>query len=133
MRIVESDWPEILAPHKLKGISVERSEPRSDEDIRKDRKAGLNPLTMTPGGDVLAPLGSGITTAGTSAANQLAADRDKRHARMLQEMVKQDRASIGERFKREHNLAWDDLDIQLTSFVPSFAVTESRTGVTLGY
>lgn len=55
------------------------------------------------------------------------------HARMLQETVKQDRPSIEERFKREHNLAWNDLDIQLTNFVPSFAVTEIRTGVVLGY
>lgn len=133
IRIVESDWPEILAPHKLEGVFVERSEHRSGEDVRKDRKAGLNPLTVTPGGDVLAPLGGGITTAGTSAANGLAADGDMRYARTLQEMVEQDRTSIEGYFKRKHNLAWDDLDIQLTSFVPSFAVTEIRTGATLKY
>lgn len=133
IRIVETDWPEILAAHKLKGISVEASEPRSDEDVRKDREAGLNPVTVTPGGDLLAPLGGGITTAGTSAANQFAADRDKRHARMLQEKVEQDRPSVEEHFKRDRNLAWDDLDIRLTGFVPSFAVTEIQTGEALGY
>lgn len=133
MRIIETDWPEILSAHKLKGISVEGSEPRSDEDVRKDREAGLNPITVTPGGDLLAPLGGGITTAGTSVANQMAADRDKRHARLLQEKVKWDRPSIEGRFKRDHNLAWDDLDIRLTGFVPSFAVTEVRTGEALRY
>lgn len=133
IRVVESDWPEILSVDKIKGISVERSEPRSDEDVKKDRKSGLNPLTLTPNGDVLAPPGGGTTTACTSAANQLAADKCNRHAIMLQQTVKQDRPSIEERFKREHNLAWNDLDIQLTDFVPSFAVTEIRTGVVLGY
>lgn len=133
IRIVRSDWPEILLAYKLKGISVERSEPRSDEDVREDRKCGLNSLTVPPGGDVLAPPGGGITTAGTGVANRLAADQDKRHVRTLQERVRQDRTSIEERFKTEYNLVWDDLDIRLTSFVPSFAVTEIRTGVALGY
>ena len=133
MRIVEADWPEILSAHELKGISVEGSEPRSAEDLRKDREAGLTVFTATPGGDLLAPPGGGITTACTSAANQFAADRDKRYARMLQERVEQDRPSIEEQFKRDHNLAWDDLDIRLTGFAPSFAVTETRTGEALGY
>ena len=133
IRIVETDWPELLSANKLKGISVERSESHSDKDVKKDRECGLNPLTVTPGGDVLAALGGGITTAGTSVANQLAANRDKKHAGMLQETINQGRTSIEERFKREHNLDWDDLDIRLTSFVPSFDVTEIQTRVALGY
>ena len=133
MRIIETDWPDILAAHKLKGISVEGLGTRFDEDVKRDRRSGLNPVTVTPGGDLLAPLGGGITTAVTSVVNQMAADRDKRNAGNLQKQVERDRASIEEHFKRNCNLAWDDLDIRLTSFVPSFAVTERRTGEALRY
>jgi hypothetical protein len=133
IRIVETNWPEILSVHKLKGVTVEGSVPRSDKDVRKDRVAGLNPVTVTPGGDVLAPPGGGITTARTSVGNQMAADRAKRDARTLQKIVQQERPSIEERFEKYHNLAWEDLEIRLTSFAPSFAVTEIRTGETLGY
>lgn len=133
MRIIETDWPDILAAHKLKGISVEGSGFRSDEDVKRDRWSGLNSVTVTSGGELLAPLGGGITTAGTSVVGQMAANRDKRNAVNLQTQVERDRTSIEEHFKKNYNLAWDDLDIRLTSFVSSFAVTERRTGEALGY
>lgn len=131
--IIETDWPEILSAHNLKGISVEGPEIRSDKDVKDDREAGLNVLASTPGGNIIAPLGGGITTAGTSAANQLAVDRDRRKAISLQEQVEQSRPSIEEHFKKEHNLAWSDLDIRLTSFAPNFTVAEARTGEALQY
>jgi hypothetical protein len=133
IRIIETDWPEILSAHKLKSISVKDPGTRSDEDVKGDRQEGLNVFTSTPSGNPIAPLGGGITTAGTSAANQLAADQDRSKALRLQKTVEKDRPSIEEHFKKHYNLIWDDLDIRLTSFVPSFAVIETRTGEVLQY
>lgn len=133
IRIIEAEWPEVLSPYKLRGLSVENSGPRSDEDIREDRKHGLTSITVTPSGDVLAPPGGGITTACTSVTNQLAADRQRKKAIKLQEKVEQSRSNIEERFKKDHDLTWADLDIHLTSFVLGFIVTEARTGETLRF
>jgi hypothetical protein len=133
MHIIQADWPEILADYELKGLSSEGPAFRSDTDVKDDRQAGLTSLTSGSGGNLFAPPGGGITTAGTSAKNQLAADQAKKRARSLQEKIEKNRSDIEQHFKESHNLTWDDLEIRLTSISPSFAVTETRTGEAVPY
>jgi hypothetical protein len=68
LRILEENWPQIMDQYALKGI-LELSGHPSDEEIGKLRKAGINTMVQTPGGRVLAPMGGGITSAGTGLKN----------------------------------------------------------------
>lgn len=131
LAVLESNWPDVLERFTLKGIGTTESSLPSKQEVREDRRAGLTNIVTTPGGRTLSPMGGGITTAGTSARNRMAADRDQRTARNLQEQFERARPQLEQYFQEHHGLAWKDLDIRLTSFSPSMVVTERNTGKVL--
>ncbi len=131
IRIFENNWPDVLKRFTLEGIGTTKSGLPSGQEVREDRKAGLANIVTTPGGRTLSPMGGGITTAGTSVRIRMAADRDQRSARNLQEQFEQAGPQLEQYFWEQHGLAWEDLDIHLTSFSPSIVVTERNTETVL--
>jgi hypothetical protein len=123
--VADSPESSILSEWRYSGASPPNSCPRSGHACavglsppKDDRRAGLTMPTSTPGGNLIAPPGGGITTAGTSTTNQMTADRAKKKAMSLQEKVEKARSAIEEHYEKHHNFTRDDLDIRLTGFLP---------------
>ena len=126
--VADSPESSILSEVALFRASPPNSCPRSGHACavgpsppKDDRQAGLTVPTSTPGGNLIAPPGGGITTAGTSTTNQMTADRAKKKAMSLQEKMEKmekARSAIEEHYEKHHNFTRDDLDIRLTGFLP---------------
>ena len=127
LRIIEENWAEILDPYTLKGV-IGLTYNASDNDIGHLRKAGITTMLQTPGGRVLAPMGGGITTAGTSTRNRIEANRIKTSVRQLEEHFIQQQAFIEAHFKSKYGKNWDDLTFKVKSFDSPVKIEEIITG-----
>jgi hypothetical protein len=64
LEIVDRDFPELSEPSTLTNnkhvqvVGMRRN--YTDEEVQKLRDAGINALTMTPGGNILGPMGGGV-------------------------------------------------------------------------
>ena len=63
LKIIKDSWPEIIEPYKLRDV-LDLSFHPTNEEIKKLRKNQLNTILKIDD-DVYAPIGGGITTAGT--------------------------------------------------------------------
>lgn len=116
LKILEQNWPEVLEPHTLQGVKGLACY-FSDEEIRKGRDCGINMLTQTPSGRILAPIGGGITRARSSASNMIKANQVLRGIKDLEKCVTQDqREYLENSFKHRYGKKWNDLQFKIISF-----------------
>jgi len=127
LRIIEENWPEILAPYTIKRC-VRLPYNASDRDIDSLRKVGRNPILQTPGGRVLSQMGGGITKARNSSRIKTEADRIKTRVRKLEEWFIQQPDTIADDFNREYGKNWDELEFKLKSFEAPVRIEEITTG-----
>jgi len=127
LRILEENWPEILAPYTIKRC-VRLPYNASDRDIDSLRKVGRNPILQTPGGRVLSQMGGGITKARNSSRIKTEADRIKTRVRKLEEWFIQQPDTIADDFNREYGKNWDELEFKLKSFEAPVRIEEITTG-----
>lgn len=86
LQAVHDNWPEILAPYRLKGIFVEQ-DITDPEEIHKLRKVGVTIIHKVC--DALyAPAGGGITTASTAIRATTESDKLFRMARSAEEWAR---------------------------------------------
>lgn len=130
LRIIEENWAEILDPYTLKGV-IGLTYNASDNDIGRLRKAGITTALQTPSGRVLAPMGGGITSAGTSVRNRIEADEIETSVRQLEEWFIQQQAFIEAHFKSKYGKNWDDLTFKVKSFDLPVKIEEIITGEVL--
>ena len=86
VRIIHTNWPGTIARYSLSGVLGIRPVP-TDSDVEDLRKAGITTMLQMPDGTVYMPLGGGQSTAGTSTADRMAANRILRTAHACQEHV----------------------------------------------
>ncbi len=130
LRIIEENWAEILEPYTLKGV-IGVTYNASDNDIGSLRKAGINTMLQTPSGRVLALMGGGITTAGTSTRNRIEANGIETSVRQLEEWFIQQQAFVEAHFKSKYGKNWDDLIFKVKSFDSPVKIEEIITGEVL--
>lgn len=131
LRLLENNWPDVLDPFTLKGIETTGSGLPSEQEVHENRKVGLTPIIKTPSGRSLAPMGGGVTTAGTRIENRRAADQDYRTIKNLQAYIESAKPQLERHFREQHNLRWENLEIHLTRFFSSITVTERNTATVL--
>jgi len=127
LRILEENWPEILAPYTIKRC-VRLPYNASDRDIDSLRKVGRNPILQTPGGRVLSQMGGGITRARNSSRIKREVYRIKTEVRQLEELFIQQRDTIADDFNREYGKNWDELEFKVKSFKAPVRIEEITTG-----
>ena len=127
LRILEYNWPEILDPYELKGVT-ELSDNASDSDIDSLRKGSMNTFIQTPGGRFLMPMGGGITGAGTSTHIRRDADRIRTNVHQVENYFIQQPATIADLFNRKYGKNWDELEFKLRSFEAPVRIEEITTG-----
>jgi hypothetical protein len=127
LRILEENWPEILGPYELNGVT-ELSDNASDSDIDSLRKGSMNTFIQTPGGRFLMPMGGGITGAATSAHIRRDADRIRTNVHQVENYFIQQPATIADLFNRKYGKNWDELEFKLRSFEAPVRVEEITTG-----
>jgi len=127
LRIIEENWVEIVDEYTLKGV-VGLTYNASDNDIYSLRKAGINTILQTPSGRILAPMGGGISTAGTSVINRRDVNSMRSHVQKLENWFIQQRETLTTFLKKKYNKDWDDLNFKLVSFEPPVKIQELTTG-----
>ena len=71
VEIVKFNWPNLCEPYVLKGVT---GGVVTDQDKKELRRKNVNAIVQI-GNDVIAPMGGGLTTAGTSTLCQILADK----------------------------------------------------------
>lgn len=93
LNIIDNEWPHLLNPFVLRDVIDIRPIPSPTETIEL-RRAGVTIMQKLASGRIVAPPGGGITTAKTSAAAMLKAQRMIRIILTLEENVKQNEAEV---------------------------------------
>lgn len=127
LRVLEENWPNVVDRYTLNGVTG-LSYNASDEEIHELRKSGVNVMIQTPGGRVLAPMGGGITTAGTSVQHRMETDRAIKEIRQYEKIVTDNRDNLSAFFESRHGKSWDDLEFRMTDYGQSIRVIETTTG-----
>lgn len=70
VRILHTNWPELLEPYRLKGV-IGLEQNYSDEELAMLRRAGVQTMVEVAPEVVYAPMGGGYSTAGTSIRAQM--------------------------------------------------------------
>ena len=97
LKIVESNWPELIKPNVLKGILP--GTPVSDEERKALRKHNMV-CAMEVDGAVAVPLGGGTTTDGSSLMCRVRASQLLREVRKHQELFESHSSEIASRLKK---------------------------------
>lgn len=124
LAIIEHNWPEIVDRHNLKGVIGLSGDPVSNEDLHKLRKAGINTVIQTPGGRVLAPMGGGISTAGTSVRTRMQADTILNTIENIEREILKKKIEIETVMHSKYNKKWEDLVINLVEFGGTITIIE---------
>jgi len=132
LRILEENWPEILAPYTIKRC-VRLPYNASDRDIDSLRKVGRNPILQTPGGRVLSQMGEGITRAGNSRSIKTEAYRIITNVRQIEDFFIQQPDTIAVYFNDKYAKNWDKLKFKLKSFEAPVKIEEITTGEIIEY
>ena len=88
LEIIYDEWPWILEPYRLKGITYIETVVDDPKDIEAMRKAGVNIIQKIRDG-IFAPMGGGITTAKTSVNARIETDRLIRMVREAEKYIKE--------------------------------------------
>ena len=96
LKVVESNWPELIEPNVLKGILP--GTPRSDEE-RKALRESNTVCAVEMDGAVAVPLGGGTTTDGSSLMCRVRASQLLREVRKHQELFESHASEIASRLK----------------------------------
>lgn len=96
LNIIDSEWPQLLAPFTIKGIIGISPIPSPSETLEL-RKAGVTAMQQLTSGRIIAPPGGGITTAKTSTIAMMDAQRLARIIHHLEELVSKNENDIRNR------------------------------------
>lgn len=86
LKIIHDEWPHILEPYRLRGITAGSAEVNNPEEIDKLRKGGVCVIQFIED-RCYAPMGGGITTAGTSGKVTIEVDNLYRMAKNAMKFV----------------------------------------------
>jgi len=127
LEIIDSTWPEVLATHRLVGITGQTRDTASPETIRVFRKAGINAVQAI-GSHVYAPPGGGLTTARTSVRVRIETDRLLDAARRATAWATDCPTEIRADIKENGMEPPQVLDLRLVLHEGQFLVLERTTG-----
>lgn len=128
LQIIADEWPWIIEVYRIKGINgIEKSFDDAKE-IHQLRKAGVM-IVHEVNGSVIAPMGGGITTAGTALNVTTETDKLYEMARYNMEVIKENRRAINDELSKKYKIFNPDLaTFHLTLNSNGFFVYEGTTG-----
>jgi hypothetical protein len=127
--IVQSNWPEMIAPYEMKGV-IKLEHDCTDEEIDELRRAGLN-VPICVNGRFYIHSGGGVTTAGTSALDQMKINDVVRWVRKCTKEIEERRAEILTRLNKNRILPLRDMEPRVVLVDGQFAIIEDQTGTLL--
>jgi hypothetical protein len=117
--IIDENWPNVLDPYTMKGISEIDINP-SDVDIKIARKTGSNLPIKTSSGRVLIAMGGGYASDNTSILNQCCSHEIKENIKKIHQkfidhkLTKQKELIEAENnFKTKYNKSWNQLEFKI--------------------
>ncbi|MEB3121134.1 MAG: hypothetical protein VKL41_07915 [Snowella sp.] len=117
--IIDKNWPNVLDPYTIKGISEIDINP-SDHDIKIEKNAGRIVPNKTSSGRVLISMGGGYASDNTSILNQYYSHEIKENIKKIQQkfidhkLTKQKELIEAENhFKTKYNKSWNQLEFKI--------------------
>jgi hypothetical protein len=126
LQIVHDEWPHILERFKLKGIVGLEREIDDPGKIAMMRKSGMNALHRI-GNDYYAPMGGGITTAGTSLQVTIEVDKLYRMVRNAMDHVQKNQTDIAAKIGEAIGTFPSRLDFHLELTENGFFILERNS------
>ncbi len=126
LQIVHDEWPHILESSKLKGIVNLEYEIDDPDKITIMRKSGMNFLHRI-GNDYYAPMGGGITTAGTSLRVTMEVDRLYRMVRNAMDYIQKNQTDIAVKIANAIGTLPSKLDFHLELTENGFFILERNS------
>lgn len=130
LNIVESDWPQLLDPYTIKGISGISPIPTQEETLEL-RKAGVMTMQQLASGRILSSIGGGITTAKTSVRAMTEAQQLARLLHRAEDAVIKDEQIIRKKIKATSGERIRLLDLSLTQATVACEETKTKTIISL--
>lgn len=93
LRIIEENWPQLLAPYRLHGVA-NLSEVFNDEEYSKLRKANVSTLVQTRENHVYGFMGGGYMSDGSSGEARRNANFWKNHLHICEQIIKDNMNNI---------------------------------------
>lgn len=103
IRIIQKNWPDALKPFQLQGVHS-LAQTFTDSELQELRKAGLNILTEVDGA-VFAPIGGGISSAGTRTWDTMKADQWIKFFETLQDNLIQNEELLRRQIQNARGIA----------------------------
>jgi hypothetical protein len=126
LSILDRNWPHILEPYRLKGISGVAFAP-SDLELRKLRGANVNTIIQV-GNSFIAPPGGGLAMDGTPSANVFRMDRTFHLIKDFERFVNKNFDQLRAEISLKSGVAENSMDFGLVLIRPSgFGVIEKKT------
>ncbi|WP_339304361.1 hypothetical protein NST33_17990 [Paenibacillus sp. FSL L8-0435] len=87
LRIIHNNWPNIIEPYRMNGIKLFPAN-ITDNHISQFRNAGITTLVQIDEDTVYAPIGGGITGAGTSTKATMTSHRYHNQIKLYEQRIK---------------------------------------------
>ena len=126
LQIVHDEWPHILERFKLRGIVSLEHEIDDPDKITKMRKLGVNVLHRI-GNDFYAPVGGGITTAGTPLRVGIEVDKLYRMVRNAMDYFQKNQIDIAAKIADAIGTSPPKLDFHLELTENGFFILERNS------
>lgn len=109
LKIIKDNWPEIITSYELKGALDVSFNPTNDE-IKKLRKNQIN-TCLKIDDKVYAPIGGGITTAGTGVNHITKAIKWKKYIESVEEKYQKNKSNVLNDIYTKTGKSYSDLDL----------------------
>lgn len=121
LEIIEANWPSLNDPHVLKGVQATGN--YTDQEHAGFRAINGNVLTLLSTGRAIMGAGGGITTAGTSAKDQMWLNYAHRQVKWMEENIRSKPPEMETRLKSA-GVTWDQARFRLDELGDTMAVLE---------
>lgn len=124
--ILDKDWPHLLEPYRIKGITGLTFTP-TDLDLKMLRGGKVN-TTVHVGGSFIAPPGGGLASDGTPVVNVTRMDKTFKVIKQLETWVVSNSVRLKTEIASKSGIPESELDFELVPIDPkSWGVIEKKT------
>lgn len=125
-KIIDGNWPHLLDPYRIKGISGTSYTP-SDLDLKQLRGAQVNTVVQV-GNSFIVPPGGGLASDGTPTANVTRMLRTFRLIKQLESRVNDNSVKLKAEIASKNTVPETELDFELVPLDPNgWGVIEKKT------
>ena len=130
LEIIDKNWPKLLEPYKLKGITSVSLHP-TDLELKQLRgkggptgKKGATNVVLKVGNSYVCSPGGGLATDGTPAANTFRLNRTMHTVKQLENWTNENSLALRKKFSKKLGIPEWDIDFELVSLEGGLGVRE---------